>query len=72
MLDDAALTDVVRRARCHRCDGKGITRMPMEDVRGERIPGEPVFVDCGECGGNGIKLGLCRMFAAQIEAKSRT
>lgn len=72
MLDDAALTDIVRRARCHRCDGMGISRVPAEDILGEPIPGEYIFVDCGECGGNGIKLGLCRQFAAQLKAKSST
>lgn len=64
MLSDAQLTDVVRQARCERCDGKGFRRIPKEDQRGERIGGEYDYIDCPRCHGDGVRLHLSRQLAA--------
>jgi len=64
MLSQDILTAIVRQARCRRCDGNGFRRVPKEDHRGERIPGFDK-IDCPECHGNGIKLGICRRLAAE-------
>lgn len=64
MLSDVQLTDVVRQARCERCDGKGFRRIPKEDQRGERIGGEYDYIDCPRCHGDGIRMHLCRQLAS--------
>lgn len=69
MLNDGDLTDIVQRARCHRCDGKGFHVVPAESDLGERLPDEVEILDCKECAGHGIKLGLCRLFASELTAK---
>jgi DNA-directed RNA polymerase subunit RPC12/RpoP len=64
MLSDTQLTDVVRQARCERCNGKGFRRIPKEDLDGERIGGEYEYIDCPRCHGDGIRIHLCRQLAA--------
>jgi len=66
MPDDGALTELVRRARCQRCDGMGFRLAPALERRGERIPGAPDRSECPDCGGNGIRLGLCRRLGANL------
>ena len=66
MPSEEIMTEIVRRARCIRCDGKGFKIVPAEDHRGERIPGEFDKVDCRDCDGNGIKLGVCRRLAVEL------
>ena len=58
--------EIVRRARCARCDGKGFRLVPAEDHRGERIPGV-VKIDCRDCRGNGIHFRLCRQLEREAQ-----
>lgn len=69
MLSDDALTSIVRRAKCGRCNGKGFRLAPAEDKLGERISGEFDKIECPECDGNGIHLGLCRRYAAELNGQ---
>ncbi len=62
-MTDEQMSKIVREARCRRCDGKGFRLVPVEDHAGERIPGHLDKMDCKECSGNGIHLGICRRLA---------
>lgn len=64
MLSDTQLTEVVRQARCERCQGNGFRRVTKETERGEKISGEYDYLDCVHCHGEGIKIKLCRQLAA--------
>lgn len=71
MPSDEIVTQIVREARCGRCDGKGFRLVPREDERGERIPGEVDKLDCRDCHGDGIKLKMAREMAKHWEKTGR-
>lgn len=69
--EDERLAEIVRRARCRRCGGKGFRLAPVEDLRGDRISGKFDKLDCPDCGGNGIRLGICRRLALELARHAR-
>lgn len=71
-LSDEVLAEIVRRARCRRCQGKGFRLAPAEDHLGEKISGKFDKLECPECDGNGLKLGLCRQLAREALAAVRS
>lgn len=58
-LPGEVLARIVREARCATCDGKGF----------QKVPGEARYVDCRDCHGDGIHLGVCRRLAADYAGK---
>lgn len=65
MQTDSVMREIVLRARCERCDGKGFRLAPAEDHLGERIAGTFDKIGCPECDGKGIKLNICRRLAGE-------
>lgn len=70
-LPDDVLTGIVREARCRICNGLGFRRARREEGAGGDVSGEePGYVDCRECHGYGIRLGVCRRLAREYAEKS--
>lgn len=67
-LPEETLIQIVRRARCARCDGKGFRLAPAENRNGDRIVGRSDPIECRDCDGNGIRLAYCRRLEAQHRA----
>lgn len=68
-IADDVLTDIVRRARCAVCNGLGFRRARAQDEGGTSIDGAVSYVDCRECHGHGIHLGVCRRLAREYSGK---